>query len=95
VQQSAGMLPTLFDAYYTAHQPLVITLCALGIPNHVGCIMILSKRRLFNATNCMLISLSASQLMLIVSYLFITVSFAEDSKTGYKKVANLAKVGAQ
>ena len=77
-QVQFGGLHHFAAVYAPIHEPLVLIICELftgycrtfaglmGIPCHIACMLTLSGRRLFSATNATLISLSLSQLLLIL-----------------------------
>jgi hypothetical protein len=61
----------LADIYITLHKPLASILCLSGIAGHCFAITILSK--MVNPTNLLLLSMSGSQLILCVNFLYSTV----------------------
>lgn len=55
------------------HYPVVVLLSCLGVPCQAMMLALLRSKHLFSPTNLMLMSLSAAQLMLLLTYLYINI----------------------
>ena len=65
---SRSALERFSDAYQSVHGYLSLTVCAFGILLNVLNVVVLTRRPMLNATNCLLTALAVTDLMTMSAY---------------------------